>query len=86
MAGLVARRTSGASALTILSCDNLPENGAVTKTVVQDFAALLDETLGDWINSQVDFATSMVDRITPALQTRIGRWCSRPAGTSTHIP
>jgi fructuronate reductase len=65
VAGLAARRTSGASALTILSCDNLPENGAVTKTVVQDFAALLDETLGDWINSQVDFATSMVDRITP---------------------
>ena len=65
VAGLVARRTSGASALTILSCDNLPENGAVTKTVVQDFATLLDQTLGDWINSQVDFATSMVDRITP---------------------
>ena len=65
VAGLVARRTSGASALTVLSCDNLPENGAVTKTVVQDFAALLDETLGDWIDSQVDFATSMVDRITP---------------------
>ena len=38
--GLVARRASGASALTILSCDNLPENGAVTKTVVQDLAAL----------------------------------------------
>ena len=65
VAGLVARRASGASALTILSCDNLPENGAVTRTVVQDFAALLDETLGDWIDSQVDFATSMVDRITP---------------------
>ena len=65
VAGLVARRTSGASALTILSCDNLPDNGAVTNTVVQDFAALFDETLGDWINSQVDFATSMVDRITP---------------------
>ena len=38
VAGLVARRASGAAALTILSCDNLPENGAVTKTVVQDFA------------------------------------------------
>jgi fructuronate reductase len=65
VAGLVARRASGAAALTILSCDNLPENGAVTKTVVQDFAALLDETLPDWIDSHVDFATSMVDRITP---------------------
>jgi fructuronate reductase len=65
VAGLVARRVSGAAALTVLSCDNLPENGAVTKTVVQDFAALLDETLPDWIDPHVDFATSMVDRITP---------------------
>jgi fructuronate reductase len=65
VAGLVARRASGAAALTILSCDNLPENGAVTKTVVQDFAALLDEALPGWIDSHVDFATSMVDRITP---------------------
>jgi fructuronate reductase len=65
VAGLVARRASGAAALTILSCDNLPENGAVTKTVVQDFAALVEETLSGWIDSHVDFATSMVDRITP---------------------
>ena len=65
VAGLLARRASGAAALTILSCDNLPENGAVTKTVVQDFAALLDETLPDWIDTHIDFATSMVDRITP---------------------
>jgi fructuronate reductase len=33
--------------------------------VIQDFAALFDETLPDWIDTQVDFATSMVDRITP---------------------
>jgi fructuronate reductase len=33
--------------------------------VVEDFAALLDASLCDWIDSQVDFATSMVDRITP---------------------
>jgi fructuronate reductase len=65
VAGLVARRASGAAALTILSCDNLPENGAVTEMVVQDFAARLEETLPDWIDSHVDFATSMVDRITP---------------------
>jgi fructuronate reductase len=66
VAGLLARRAAGAEALTILSCDNLPENGPVTQTVVTDFAALVDETLPDWIESHVDFATSMVDRITPA--------------------
>jgi len=66
VAGLLARRAAGAEALTILSCDNLPENGPVTQTVVKDLAAMVDETLPDWIDSHVDFATSMVDRITPA--------------------
>jgi fructuronate reductase len=66
VAGLLARRAAGGEALTILSCDNLPENGPVTGTVVKDLAALVDESLPDWIDSHVDFATSMVDRITPA--------------------
>ena len=65
VAGLLARRSAGAAALTILSCDNLPENGAVTKTVVTDLARLVDDTLMSWIETNVDFATSMVDRITP---------------------
>ena len=65
MAGLLARRASGAGALTVLSCDNLPENGAVTRIVVQDLAAEVDETLPGWIDAHIDFATSMVDRITP---------------------
>jgi fructuronate reductase len=65
VAGLLARRSAGAAALTILSCDNLPENGAVTKTVVTDLASLVDDTLMSWIETNVDFATSMVDRITP---------------------
>jgi fructuronate reductase len=66
VAGLLARRAAAAAALTILSCDNLPGNGAVTETVVKDLAALVDETLPDWIGAHIDFATSMVDRITPA--------------------
>jgi fructuronate reductase len=66
VAGLLARRAAGGEALTILSCDNLPENGPVTRTVVKELAALVDESLPDWIDSHVDFATSMVDRITPA--------------------
>jgi fructuronate reductase len=65
VAGLLARRAAEAGALTVLSCDNLPENGAVTKTVVQDLAAEVDDTLPGWIDNHIDFATSMVDRITP---------------------
>jgi fructuronate reductase len=65
VAGLLARRSAGDAALTILSCDNLPENGEVTKIVVGDLAALVDHSLTSWIETNVDFATSMVDRITP---------------------
>jgi fructuronate reductase len=66
VAGLLARRAAGSGPITILSCDNLPENGAVTATVVRDLAAEVDRTLLDWMAEGVDFATSMVDRITPA--------------------
>ncbi|MGI3785990.1 MAG: mannitol dehydrogenase family protein, partial [Janthinobacterium lividum] len=66
VAGLLARREAGAGAITVLSCDNLPDNGGVTATVVTGFAALVDDTLRAWIEVNVDFATSMVDRITPA--------------------
>jgi fructuronate reductase len=65
VAGLLARRDAGSGAITILSCDNLPENGEVTKTVVTDCAGLVDGSLLNWIEANVDFATSMVDRITP---------------------
>jgi fructuronate reductase len=66
VAGLLARRAAGSGPITILSCDNLPENGAVTERVVNDLAAEIDDTLPGWISENVDFATSMVDRITPA--------------------
>jgi fructuronate reductase len=66
VAGLLARRSAGAGAITILSCDNLPENGAVTARAVRDLAALVDDSMPGWIDRHVDFATSMVDRITPA--------------------
>ena len=64
-AGLLARQRSGAGPITVLSCDNLPENGAVTRQVVHDMVRIVDPDLLGWIEENVDFATSMVDRITP---------------------
>ena len=66
VAGLLARRAADAGPVTILSCDNLPENGEVAARVVTELAQEVDETLPGWISENVDFATSMVDRITPA--------------------
>src|SRR5699024_5446280 len=67
VAGLLARRSAGAGPLTILPCDNLPDNGRVLRTLVLDAAAAVDPALAGWVEDQVDFATSMVDRITPAI-------------------
>lgn len=66
VSGLLARRAAQAGPITIVSCDNLPHNGSVTAQVVGALAAEVDPTLVDWIETNVDFASSMVDRITPA--------------------
>lgn len=66
VAGLLARRAVSAGAITILPCDNLPDNGQVTRALVLEAARAVDPTLAEWITANVDFASSMVDRITPA--------------------
>lgn len=67
VASLVKRRDLGVEAFTVLSCDNLPENGALVREGVVGFArkAYGDE-LAAWIENNVSFPCSMVDRITPA--------------------
>jgi fructuronate reductase len=66
VAGLLARRAAAAGPLAVVSCDNLSHNGEVLATVVGDFAQQVDPTLADWIDENVAFGTTMVDRITPA--------------------
>ena len=66
VAGLLARRAAAAGPLAVVSCDNLSHNGEVLATVVGDFAQQVDATLADWIDENVAFGTTMVDRITPA--------------------
>lgn len=60
------RRASGLAPLTVLCCDNLPDNGVLLRAGVIDFAKQLDTDLSDWIASEVAFPSTMVDRITPA--------------------
>ncbi|MEZ5946267.1 MAG: mannitol dehydrogenase family protein [Hyphomonas sp.] len=65
-AGLDARRREGAGPLTILSCDNLSENGRKTQRAVIGFAEQIDAALARWIETECAFPSSMVDRIVPA--------------------
>jgi fructuronate reductase/mannitol 2-dehydrogenase len=59
------RRRAGLPGFTILSCDNMAGNGAITRVAVLSFARLRDERLARWIERNVSFPSSMVDRITP---------------------
>ena len=67
VSGLARRRAAGGAGLTILSCDNQPDNGALTRTAVLGFARALDADLAAWIETTVRFPSSMVDRIVPAM-------------------
>ena len=59
------RRERGVLPFTVMSCDNLQGNGHLARRAFTTFARLRDPELGDWIEREVRFPNSMVDRITP---------------------
>ncbi|MFC5382032.1 mannitol dehydrogenase family protein [Aquipuribacter nitratireducens] len=63
---LARRRDAGTAPFTVMSCDNIQGNGALTRRAVTAFARLLDPDLAAWVDAAVAFPSSMVDRITPA--------------------
>ncbi|MEU4014863.1 mannitol dehydrogenase family protein [Microbacterium sp. NPDC028030] len=62
---LARRRAAGLVPFTVMSCDNLQDNGAIAARVVVECARRDDDDLADWIEENVAFPCSMVDRITP---------------------
>lgn len=66
---LLIRRQKALSIPTVLCCDNLPNNGATLKKIVVEFAQEKDVELAQWINTDVSFPNTMVDRIVPATQS-----------------
>jgi len=60
------RRERGLPAFTVLSCDNIPDNGHVVKNAVLGMAQKRSAGLSEWIDSHVSFPGTMVDRIVPA--------------------
>ncbi len=65
--GLSARKAGGGAPLTVLSCDNMADNGALTRAVTRDLAAALAPAALAWIDDNVTFPSTMVDRIVPAV-------------------
>ena len=64
---LARRKAAGLAAFTVMSCDNMPENGHVMRNVVTAYARAVDAELAAWIEQHVTFPSTMVDRIVPAV-------------------
>jgi mannitol-1-phosphate/altronate dehydrogenase len=63
---LSRRRDRGLPPFTVLSCDNIPDNGHVVKHAVLGMAQTRSAELAQWISQHVRFPSTMVDRIVPA--------------------
>ncbi|ENB3538821.1 mannitol dehydrogenase family protein, partial [Escherichia coli] len=64
---LARRRAAGLAPFSVMSCDNIPENGHVMRNVVTTYARAVDAELAARIEQHVTFPSTMVDRIVPAV-------------------
>jgi len=67
LAAIRRRRDQGLPAFSVMSCDNMPENGHVTRNVIVQLARQQDPALADYIQQHMTFPSTMVDRIVPAM-------------------
>ena len=64
---LHARYLKTKTGIAVISCDNLSGNGSITKSLVLKSAGLIgDSGFTDWLDKEVRFPNTMVDRIVPA--------------------
>jgi fructuronate reductase len=88
--GLQLRGRTHAEPVTILSCDNLANNGHHTQRLVREFATQLPfteatETLA-FIDNCTTFPSSMVDRIVPATTDHYRNLVAAQRGYTDRIP
>jgi mannitol 2-dehydrogenase len=84
--GLKARKAAGLQPYTVMSCDNVPHNGVVTRNAVAGLAHLMDPKLAVWVQENVAFPNAMVDRITPATSDRERKIASDQFGIEDNWP
>lgn len=83
---LAVRRARGRAPFTVLSCDNLPDNGAFTRAAVLACAERRDPGLAEWLARDGAFPSSMVDRITPQTTSADRDYVERRFGVRDRWP
>ncbi len=66
VAALQQRYNRNIRSFTVLSCDNLPNNGEVLAKVITQFSEKISVNLAKWIQENTCFPSTMIDRIVPA--------------------
>ncbi|QDH13591.1 mannitol dehydrogenase family protein [Formicincola oecophyllae] len=84
--GLARRRAKGLGGLTIMSCDNLRQNGKVSHTAFTSYARARDAGLADWMESHVTFPNAMVDRIAPTVTAERAAALNKASGLEDRQP
>lgn len=83
---LERRRRAGLEPFTVLSCDNVPGNGELTRRALVGFASRRDTGLARWIDERVAFPSSMVDRITAKTTVADREFVERRFGVADRWP
>lgn len=84
--GLRRRRDANSGPVTILTCDNLQHNGDTARKAFTTFFEAQDPELAKWVENNVTFPNSMVDRITPATHPEDRERLNKKNGTDDPAP
>ena len=71
---------------TLMTCDNIQQNGEVLRDAVLTLAGLQDKALARWIEAEVSFPSTMVDRITPVTAEADIAWLAATQGIDDRWP
>lgn len=86
VAGLRLRHEHGAGPIAIVSCDNVTGNGPLLRGLVLEFldrgATRLRAEMADWVEGEVTFPSTMVDRIVPRTTDEHRDLAARLLGTA----
>ncbi len=87
VAEAAARRMKlGRAPFTLLSCDNVHGNGAIARKALLAFGEARSGALAKWIEANITFPNSMVDRITPRTTDENRAMIAERFGMMDHVP
>ncbi len=84
--GLTERRLADVGPLALVSCDNLSDNGTAAHNSIQGLAAAVDPELGRWVQDNVSFITTSIDRITPRSDDQLLDVVAQETGYADNVP